>query len=51
MSVLKAAISTTEISKVAPIPGALSWKNYLHMNVQVTDKTVCKRLQMDLIEH
>ncbi|KAK1626954.1 hypothetical protein QYE76_001269 [Lolium multiflorum] len=36
---------------VAPIPGALSWEDYLHMNVEVTDDAVCKRLQTDLIEH
>jgi hypothetical protein len=30
---------------VVPIPGALSWKNYLHMNVEVTGDAVCKRLQ------
>ncbi|KAK1684519.1 hypothetical protein QYE76_045367 [Lolium multiflorum] len=36
---------------VAPIPGTLSWEDYLHMNVEVTNETVCKRLQTDLIEH
>jgi hypothetical protein len=36
---------------VAPIPGALSWEEYLHMNVEVTDEIVSKRLQKDLIEH
>jgi hypothetical protein len=36
---------------VAPIPGALSWEEYLHMNVEVTDEIVCKRLQTNLIEH
>jgi hypothetical protein len=32
-------------------PEALSWEDYLHMNVEVTDDTVCQCLQMDLIEH
>jgi hypothetical protein len=36
---------------VAPIPRALSWEEYLHMNVKVTNEIVCKHLQMDLIEH
>ncbi|KAK1682370.1 hypothetical protein QYE76_043218 [Lolium multiflorum] len=36
---------------VALLPGALSWEDYLHMNVEVTDENVCKQLQTDLIEH
>ncbi|KAK1631464.1 hypothetical protein QYE76_005779 [Lolium multiflorum] len=36
---------------VAPLPGALSWENYLHMNLEVTDENVFKWLQTDLIEH
>jgi hypothetical protein len=36
---------------VAPIHGALSWDDYLHMNVEVTDEAMCKHLQTDLIEH
>ncbi|KAK1697966.1 hypothetical protein QYE76_014663 [Lolium multiflorum] len=36
---------------VAPVPGALSWTDYLHMNVEVTNDTVSKQLQTDLIEH
>jgi hypothetical protein len=36
---------------VAPLSMALSWEDYLHMNVEVIDETVCKRLQTDLIEH
>jgi hypothetical protein len=36
---------------VAPIPGASTWEDYLHMNVEVTNDTVSKQLQTDLIEH
>jgi hypothetical protein len=36
---------------VAPLPGALSWEDYLHMNVEITDENVSKQLQTDLIEH
>ncbi|KAK1619269.1 hypothetical protein QYE76_024786 [Lolium multiflorum] len=36
---------------VAPIPGASTWADYLHMNVEVTNDTVSKQLQTDLIEH
>jgi hypothetical protein len=36
---------------VAPIPGAPTWQQYLHMNVEVTNDHMSKRLQKDLIEH
>jgi hypothetical protein len=36
---------------VAPLPGASSWQDYLHRNVEVTDENVSKQLQTDLIEH
>ncbi|KAK1645910.1 hypothetical protein QYE76_063715 [Lolium multiflorum] len=36
---------------VAPIAGASTWADYLHMNVEVTNNTVSKQLQTDLIEH
>jgi hypothetical protein len=36
---------------VAPIPRVLSWEDYLHMNIEVTDENVCKWLQTDLTEH
>ena len=29
---------------VAPIPGASSWQQYLHMNVKVTDENISKCL-------
>jgi hypothetical protein len=36
---------------VAPIPETSSWEQYLHMNVEVTDENMSRRLQTDLIEH
>ncbi|KAK1610949.1 hypothetical protein QYE76_034622 [Lolium multiflorum] len=40
-----------QVELVAPIPGASTWEDYLHMNVEVTNDTVSKQLQTDLIEH
>jgi hypothetical protein len=36
---------------VAPSPGASSWQQYLHMNVEVTDDNISKCLHKNLIEH
>ncbi|KAK1601704.1 hypothetical protein QYE76_018398 [Lolium multiflorum] len=36
---------------VAPLPKASSWHEYLHINVEVTNENVSKRLQTDLVEH
>jgi hypothetical protein len=36
---------------VAPLPGASSWQDYLHINVELTNENVCKQLLTDLIEH
>jgi hypothetical protein len=36
---------------VAAISRASTWQQYLHMNVEVTDENMSKRLQKNLIEH
>jgi hypothetical protein len=36
---------------VAPIHGASSWQQYLHMNVEVTNENMSRCLHKDPIEH